>query len=263
MGESDEDFVALGDEFVEALTTHAGLRQDARVLDIGCGYGRLPHALKRSGFAGTYLGIDVLEKHVRWCHKRLGEPRFRFLHADIKNERYNPNGSLSVGDLDLGDERFDVIAAFSVFTHMWPEDVDAYLRLASRALAPDGRLAATFFVLDHVWHQLEVEDRVALKMPFEREPGCRYESEAEPLHRVAYEGRWVVFHAADAGLVPVGPPVYGTWSWRPIEPEANPGYQDLLVFRLPRRGRARADALAELGVPTPNPESAQPAPARR
>ena len=67
MGESDQDFIALGDEFVEALTEHAGLRDDSRVLDIGCGYGRLPHALKRSGFAGSYLGIDVLEKHVRWC----------------------------------------------------------------------------------------------------------------------------------------------------------------------------------------------------
>ena len=136
MGESDEDFIALGDELVEALTEHAGLREDSRVLDIGCGYGRLPHALKRRGFAGTYLGIDVLERHVRWCTKRLGDPRFRFRHADIKNERYNPNGSQAVGDLDLGDERFDVIAAFSVFTHMWPEDVKAYLRLAAGALAP-------------------------------------------------------------------------------------------------------------------------------
>ena len=123
MGESDQDFIALGDEFVAALTEHAGLRDDSRVLDIGCGYGRLPHALKRSAFAGSYLGIDVLEKHVRWCNKRLGEPRFRFQHADIKNDRYNPGGSLAVDDLDLGDDRFDVIAAFSVFTHMWPEDV--------------------------------------------------------------------------------------------------------------------------------------------
>ena len=96
MGESDQDFLALGDEFVEALTEHAGLRDDSRVLDIGCGYGRLPHALKRSGFRGTYLGIDVLEKHVRWCTNRLGEPRFQFRHADIRNDRYNPRGSLAV-----------------------------------------------------------------------------------------------------------------------------------------------------------------------
>ena len=231
MGESDQEFIALGDRFVETLTEHAGLRDDSRVLDIGCGYGRLPHALRRNGFAGTYLGIDVLKKHVRWCSKRLGEPRFRFRHADIKNERYNPSGSLAVGDLDLGDERFDVIVAFSVFTHMWPEDVEAYFRLASSVLAPDGRLAATFFVLDHVWHRLADEDRVALKMPFEREPGCRYESDDEPLHRVAYEGSWVVFSAADAGLVPAGQPVYGTWSRRPIDPDSRPGYQDLFVFR--------------------------------
>jgi SAM-dependent methyltransferase len=134
MGESDQDFIALGDELVDALTKHAGLRAHSRVLDIGCAYGRLPHALKRSGFAGSYLGIDILKKHVRWCSKRLGDQRFRFRHVDIENERYNPSGSLAVSDLDLDDERFDVIAAFSVFTHMWPEDVEAYLGLASRSI---------------------------------------------------------------------------------------------------------------------------------
>jgi hypothetical protein len=68
-------------------------------------------------------------------------------------------------------------------------------------------------------------------MPFEREPGCRYQSDDDPLHQVAYEGRWVVLNAADAGLVPAEHPVYGRWSQRPIDPDSDSGYQDLLVFR--------------------------------
>ena len=148
MGETDESFVALGDQLVDLLTEHAGLCGDSRVLEIGCGYGRLPHALRRRGFAGTYLGIDVLKPQVRWCARRLGGDGFRFRHVDIANERYNPDGKVALPDLELGDARFDVIAAFNLFTQMWPDDVLAYLGIMSRSLALDGRAAATFFLFD-------------------------------------------------------------------------------------------------------------------
>jgi SAM-dependent methyltransferase len=231
MGESDPGFVALGNQVVDLLREHADLGRDSRVLDIGCGYGRLPHALRRHGFAGEYVGIDVLKRPVRWCERRLGDDRFRFRHVDLRNDRYNPKGELTVSELDLGDERFDVIAAFSVFTHMWPEDVDAYLRTIARALAPGGRAAATFFLLDAEPQKLAAADRVAVTMPFEREAGCRYQSEENPLHRVGYETGWVVGRAAVASLWPATPPVYGTWSLRPIDPSRQPSYQDLVVFR--------------------------------
>ena len=172
MGETDESFVALGDQLVDLLTEYAGLCADSRILDIGCGYGRLPHALRRREFAGTYLGIEVLKPQVRWCRRRLGGDGFQFRRLDIANDRYNPDGKMAVRDLDLGDARFDVIAAFSVFTHMWPEDVAEYLRIISRSLAMDGRAAATFFLLDNEWHKLANADRAALKMPFEYEEGA-------------------------------------------------------------------------------------------
>ena len=229
-GETDESFVALGDQFVDLLTEHAGLCGDSRVLEIGCGYGRLPHALRRRGFAGTYLGIDVLKPQVRWCARRLGGDGFRFRHVDIANERYNPDGKVAVSDLDLGDARFDVIAAFGLFTHMWPDDVLAYLGIMSRSLALDGRAAATFFLLEQRATDPAEADRLAPKMPFEREPGCRYESEDDPLDRVGYELRWLVLRAAEVGLAPAGPPLYGTWSRRPADRQRQPGYQDLFVF---------------------------------
>jgi SAM-dependent methyltransferase len=231
MGESDQSFAALGDHIVEQLTMHAGLCQDSRVLDIGCAYGRLPHALKRHGFAGGYLGIDVQKRHIRWCGRNLGGEGFEFRHVDLVNERYNPRGRSAIGDLDLGDRRFDVIAAFSVFTHMWPEDVAAYLRTIGRSLAIEGRAAATLFFLDQGWYDLSEAGGARLTMEFEREPGCRYESEDEPLHRVGYDARWLVMTAADYGLVPAVPPVFGRWSGRSTDPQRAPGYQDLLVFR--------------------------------
>lgn len=230
MGESDEVYRELGDHLVEMLERHALLRPDSRVLDIGCGYGRLAHALLRRGFEGRYLGIDVLKPHIRWCSKSLGTEGVEFGHADLHNERYNPSGKRSVHQLDLGGRDFDVVCAFSVFTHMWPEDVADYMKVVSSALSPDGRALATFFLMDDEWRRLEAEGKVALRLPFQRGRHCRYESEEEPLHRVAYDLGWVVRRGCEAGLIPVESPSFGTWSWRPVDKACRPGYQDALIF---------------------------------
>lgn len=227
--ETDQDFIALGDELVDLLSEHAGLCSDSRVLDIGCGDGPLPHALRRHGFAGTYLGIDVLKPQVRWCARRLGGDGFRFRHVDVADDRHNPAGKVAVADLDLGDSRFDVIAAFNLFTRMWPDDLLAYLQVMARSLAFEGRAAAHFFLLES--DPDDLAETEARRMPFERQPGCRYESEDDPLQKVGYDLKWLVFKGAEVGLVPAGAPLYGTWARRPAgQVRHHPGYQDLLVF---------------------------------
>lgn len=200
MGETDEAFVALGEELVQALTEHAGLEQGSRVLDIGCGYGRLPFALTQRGFSGRYVGVDVLKPQLRWCSRWLGGDSFEFRHFDLRNDRYNPNGRLAVKDLDLGGERYDVIAAFSVFTHMWPEDVEAYLRLFARSLATGGSAVATFFLIDDEWRKLASAGNAALTLPHRRGEACRFQSASDPLHRVAYDVDWLEECARAAGL---------------------------------------------------------------
>jgi SAM-dependent methyltransferase/uncharacterized membrane protein YbhN (UPF0104 family) len=226
MGESDEEFIEIGEALVDSLERGAALREDSRVLDVGCGYGRLAHALLRRGFGGRYLGLDVLEPHIEWCAANLGDNRFDFRRVDVTNERYNPGGRLSPDDLDLGGEAFDVVALFSVFTHMWPEDVTASLRLIASALAPGGRAVATFFLLDDEWRRLEAFGSPEFRLPLERAPFCRYESEEEPLHRVGYELDWVLSAGREAGLAAIGPPAFGSWSGRPNAV----GYQDMVSF---------------------------------
>lgn len=234
MGEDDATFVAIGDALAELLEREAGLGRRSRLLDLGCGYGRLAHALGRRGFRGRYLGIDVLERQIDWCDANLGSRRFEFRRADIRNERYNPGGAREAGDLDLGDESFDVVALLSVFTHMWPEDVSAYLRLVASTLAPEGRALATFFLLDDEWRRLEAERRPEFRLPRERTAFCRYESEREPLHRVGYELDWVLAAAREAGLEPAGPPIHGSWSGRAGASD----YQDAVVFERLSRSSA-------------------------
>jgi len=231
MGESDDAFREHGDALVSMLERHTDFGPGSRVLDIGCGYGRLAHALLRRGFEGDYLGLDVQPRQIRWCERRLGSERFEFRHLDLHNERYNPDGSGSIRDIDF-DEEFDVVCAFSVFTHMWSEDVEAYMKVFRRALSADGTALATFFLIDRKWRRLEAEGKVALRLPHFRGEHCRYESEEEPLHRVAYDLPWVVRTGFGAGLVPKGPPEFGFWSWRPIDRTGPVPYQDVLAFRL-------------------------------
>lgn len=230
MGEDDEEFVEVGDALAEALERHAGLGPESSLLDIGCGYGRLAHGLVRRGFRGRYLGIDILARHVSWCADNLGGRHLEFRHVDIANDRYNPGGELSIDDLELGGERFDVIALFSVFTHLWPEDIISYLRLATASLRPAGRLLATFFLLDEEWHRLEASGELRTPMPHAHGRCCRYQSPDDPLHRIGYELDWVTETAAGLGLSPTGPPQFGTWSGREATWAGAAAYQDAVVL---------------------------------
>ncbi|CAN5616491.1 class I SAM-dependent methyltransferase [soil metagenome] len=230
MGEDDEKFKRIGDELLDGLEHRAGQGRESSVLDVGCGYGRLAHAMKRRGFDGSYFGFDVLKPQISWCQRKLGSKRFEFVHIDIGNGRYNPDGAGAVGDLDLGDRRFDVIAAFSVCTHLWPDDVSAYLRLAAEHLSPGGHFQSTFFLMDDEWRRLVASGEIPQHFQLERTPHCRYHSDAEPLHMVAYDLDWVIAEAARNGLK-TSAPLYGSWSRRPLE-NPTPAYQDELTFRL-------------------------------
>jgi cyclopropane fatty-acyl-phospholipid synthase-like methyltransferase len=49
----------------------------------------------------------------------------------------------------------DLIAAFSVFTHMLTDDTETYLKEFRRVLAPDGKAFITVFMADGVPHETE------------------------------------------------------------------------------------------------------------
>ncbi len=102
MGRSDEAFLDVGDDVVSELKDLVGLQPDDDILDIGCGYGRVAHALLRHGHVGRYVGLDILARHVVWCADRLtpvSYGRHTFHHLDVENSRYNPTGSLRPTDV--------------------------------------------------------------------------------------------------------------------------------------------------------------------
>lgn len=143
------DFKRVGHE-LRASMSIAGLRADHDVLDIGCGSGRL--AISMTDFLtddGSYTGFDVVEEAITWCRDTISSrfPNFRFDLADVQNGFYRPAGSVSPVEhrFPYDDDSFDFVVLTSVFTHMPPQDVEAYAAEIARVLRPDGLCYATFF----------------------------------------------------------------------------------------------------------------------
>src|SRR5579862_1080583 len=63
------DFLAIGDEFFGYFNALADLKPDERVLDIGCGTGRMARPLAGYLKKGSYYGIDIVKSSVEWCQQ--------------------------------------------------------------------------------------------------------------------------------------------------------------------------------------------------
>jgi len=104
--------------------------QGKRVLDFGCGAGRvLRQFLPEAETGGEFWGCDLYEPTIAWL-TRNHSPPFRFY---VNDRRPMPHP----------DSYFDLVYAISVFTHITDAWADWLLEL-HRILNPDGLLLATF-----------------------------------------------------------------------------------------------------------------------
>ena len=152
---TDEGFVSGAVADVEKLQRTVGLSPDSRVLDWGCGAGRLNVGIKHVfGHVRDYHGIDVQKPLVRWARRHLADDHSRFALAEDHNARYNPDG-VATHRLARRSDNVDVFHAYSVFSHMGTADVAGYSRDIARVLAPQGLAWVTAFVEDDVPHETE------------------------------------------------------------------------------------------------------------
>jgi len=109
---------------------------DARVLDFGCGWGRLTRYLARDVAPGMLYGCDPVQGILDVC-RRSGVP------ATLARSDHVP-------DRLPFDGRFELAFAFSVFTHLSEAAHEACLRALHRALAPGGVLVVTVRPLEYL-----------------------------------------------------------------------------------------------------------------
>ncbi len=149
------DFAYLGQEFRRYFVELGGLQPGDRVLDIGCGVGRM--AIPLIDYLeppARFDGFDVSRRMIHWCQEHITpeHPNFVFEWTDVYNRQYNPGGSIDPGAFrfPVDDGSKDFVFATSVFTHMRAPGVEHYMAEIARTLAPGGTCLVTFFILDEV-----------------------------------------------------------------------------------------------------------------
>lgn len=223
------DFERAGQENLGFLIEHAGFTRAMRVLDIGCGTGRMAAPLLSYLDPGAgYVGFDVSRAAVAACRRRFGARRedFRFVHVDVRNHEYRSGGAIEETALAFPavDGEIDVAMATSVFSHMRLESIRHYLDETYRVLKPGGRFMFTAFVLTPERVAAIAEGQAALAFqPWE--DGAMVVDPRSPERAIAHPQAALEAVVREAGFALPGGVVYGGW----LPPTHYAGGQDLFV----------------------------------
>jgi SAM-dependent methyltransferase len=136
------DFVSVGREFTAYFRNLGHLQPDQRVLDIGCGPGRM--AIPLTAFLsgeGSYEGVDNWSEAVEWCSKNI-TPRFgKFGFRTIDDV-----GSDGAVTFPYEDASFD-FAILGAISRLDIPTFSAYVSEAGRLLKPGGTYLGTCFLI--------------------------------------------------------------------------------------------------------------------
>ncbi len=135
--------LAVGGSYAETggkladIMQRAGLQSGHRLLDLGCGSGRLSSALQER-VQIEYTGIDIIPELLAYARGR-SPTRYEFIESK----------TLSI---PKADAMFDFASSFSVFTHLLHEETYTYLCEIGRVLKPGGKLVFSFLEFDEAAH---------------------------------------------------------------------------------------------------------------
>jgi SAM-dependent methyltransferase len=110
--------------------------RNASMLDFGCGWGRLLRLMLWFSHPDKIFGVDTWERSLQLCadHRVLGS----LAQCDRVIER-----------LPFEDRQFDLIYAFSVFTHLSEEAMMAAQNAIRQKIKPDGLLVITIRPMEY------------------------------------------------------------------------------------------------------------------
>lgn len=155
-GTDMENFKNVGLVILHYLKELGDLHHTDKVLEVGCGIGRIAIPLTQFLSQGLYEGFDIVHQGIKWCQDIITPkyPNFHFHWVDIYNKTYNPNGRYQADSYHFpySDGYFDFIFLTSVFTHMLPLDLQHYLDEISRVLKKGGTCFFTIFLINNEAH---------------------------------------------------------------------------------------------------------------
>lgn len=106
------------------------LNKERKILDFGCGWGRIIRFFFKDVRHKNLLGIDVDPAMINLCNETLGRGRYKIAPPQPPVEFINDNS-------------LDIIFAYSVFSHLSEETAENWIKEFSRILRPGGIFIAT------------------------------------------------------------------------------------------------------------------------
>jgi SAM-dependent methyltransferase len=210
------DYAATGREFFRHFTDIGGLKPEHRVLDVGCGCGRMavPLIPFLSGVS-EYHGFDIVPAAIKWSQKHITRnyPRFHFERTDIYNRLYNKRGKIKSSEYRFAyaDNFFDFTFLTSVFTHMFADDMENYLSEIARTLKPGGKCMINYFLLNPESKALMQQGASGFQF-IHSLPNCVTSDTKKPERAIAFEESFVRKCFAKYKLNIIDPIYFGGWS---------------------------------------------------
>lgn len=217
------DFVKIGNKFFNHINTTCKIRTDSKILDIGCGIGRIakPYTTYLTK-DGEYRGFDILNCGINWCNNKYEKyPNFNFDYFPMKNDLYNlstkEQASSFVFPYSVGT--YDLALLVSVFTHMQKEEVENYFSEIGKVLKPEGYCYATFFLTE--------KSKTSEMFPFAFDDYCLHNLKVKDAN-VAYNKDYI-YKIAKQNSLEVAQEHIGWWHSDKKNQEVD--YQDIIIFK--------------------------------
>ena len=184
--------IGIGTDILRSLYWLAKATPTSKLLEVGSGIGRC--AIPLTQFLteeGRYVGTDIVRHGVNWCAETITSkyPNSEFVHYDVYNEFYNPEGTGRVGETPLPqiEGGFRHRLPGLRFTHLNRADVEAYLPRMADTLKPGGLLWGTWFIVDNEIGGAILDGRSKVPLLPKETDGVYYSAENKGTGAVAFD----------------------------------------------------------------------------
>gem|GEM_PF-325004 len=107
----------------------APIRRATRLLDFGCGWGRISRMFLRDISSPNIYGVDVNPVMIELCNNIMPYGNFSSVNSGSR--------------MEFPDNHFDLVVAYSVFSHLSERNLEFWIKEITRVLAPGGIFVAT------------------------------------------------------------------------------------------------------------------------